>query len=316
MKSFPQHTFVLSDGRQLAFHLYGLPTGKPVYIFHGFPGSRIQAAFLHEKAEAAGICLISADRPGFGYSSPDKNRTLRSWAKDVEALADHLGHQQFAVIGISCGGTYALACAHQLPQRITRVILMAGMGPMDIPAIRKNQLPILTCMFALAKKHPLLASPLLVVDRILFRTVPNAAVKFISKMLPLPDQQLLQNNPDIARAFGASLAEAYRQGFSGVLREAHLIGIPRDFALDDIKVPVMVYQGGKDRHVPKEMGRFIAQSLPQSTLHFFPDEGHLSIVWNRFDDCVNGINIPVSINNQKGGDGRDVRRQEVLSELH
>ena len=54
MKSFPQHTFVLSDGRQLAFHLYGLPTGKPVYIFHGFPGSRIQAALIKTARCAVG----------------------------------------------------------------------------------------------------------------------------------------------------------------------------------------------------------------------------------------------------------------------
>lgn len=53
MKSFTQDSIALPDGRQLAYQFYGLPEGKPVYIFHGFPGSRIQLAFLHEKAARA-----------------------------------------------------------------------------------------------------------------------------------------------------------------------------------------------------------------------------------------------------------------------
>ena len=34
------------------------------------------------------------------------------------------------------------------------------------------------------------------------------------------------------------------------------------------------------------MGRHIAQALPQGRLRFYPDEGHLSIVVNRFADCL------------------------------
>ena len=44
----------LPDGRLLAYSIYGLPTGRPVYFFHGFPGSRLQAALVHEHALAHG----------------------------------------------------------------------------------------------------------------------------------------------------------------------------------------------------------------------------------------------------------------------
>jgi len=94
----------LSDGRLLAYQCYGQVDGRPLYFFHGFPGSRLQAALLHEQALAAGVCLVAPDRPGFGRSTPDPQRTISGWSADVAQLADHLGHERFGVLGVSCGG--------------------------------------------------------------------------------------------------------------------------------------------------------------------------------------------------------------------
>lgn len=282
----PLLTCVLRDGRVLAYALYGQPDGRPLYFFHGFPGSRLQAAMLHERALAAGVCLVAADRPGFGASSPDPARTILGWADDVAQLADHLGHARFGVLGVSCGGPYALACAHRLPQRLDYVGLLAGIGPMDVPAIRAGQLPVLSGMFALARIHPLLIAPLLLLDRMMFRRNPERAVRALAAMLTPPDQALLAADPRLAAAFGASLAEAYRQGIGGAMREAHLIGSARGFALEDIGLPVHVYQSGIDRNVPPAMGRYMAERLPRATLAVYPDEGHLSIVVHRFGDCL------------------------------
>jgi len=276
----------LKDGRKLAFRRYGRRDGRPLYFFHGFPGCRLQAALVHAQAEAAGVSLIAIDRPGFGRSSFAPKRTIPSWPDDVAQLADRLGHRRFGVVGVSCGGAYALACAHRMRQRLEYVGLFAGMGPMDIAAIRAGQLPALTAMFALARIRPLLAAPFLVLDRLMFRVSPERAVRALAGMLTLPDRELLGNDAQVRRAFGASLAEAYAQGVAGALREAHLIGSARGFALEDIAGPVHVYQGGVDRHVPPAMGRYLAATIPQGRLHFHPQEGHLSILVNRFGDCL------------------------------
>lgn len=50
----------LPDGRSLAYQLYGAHEGRPLYYFHGFPGSRLQAALHHEQALAANVCLVAA----------------------------------------------------------------------------------------------------------------------------------------------------------------------------------------------------------------------------------------------------------------
>lgn len=284
--SVTTRTLELPGGHTLAYSLYGAPDGRPVHFFHGFPNSRLLAAVVHEKAAAANVCLVSADRPGFGESSAIPGRSLADWPAQVLALADHLGQARFDLIGVSCGGAYALACAAQLPQRIGSVALLAGIGPMDLPAIRRKQLPALTAMFALARRHPWLAAPMFWLDRRVFRGDPARALRMVANLLSAPDRAALAAEPELGRRFVASMAEAYRQGCGAAMQEARLIAQARPYRLEDIRVPVHVFQGGADRHVPEAMGRYLARTIPTSRWHGFSDEGHLSIVWNRFDACL------------------------------
>lgn len=276
----------LPDGRSLAYQLYGAHEGRPLYYFHGFPGSRLQAALHHEQALAANVCLVAPERPGFGRSDYQPGRSILDWTEDVAFMADTLGHRRFGVLGVSCGGPYALACAHQLGERLDYVGLLAGMGPMDIPELRTTQLPALKAMFGLARIHPRLASPLLALDRLMFLRNPARALKALAGLLAEPDRQLLAADPLAAEAFATFLAEAYRQGIRGACTEAALIASPRPFALEEIKVPVHLYQSGLDRHVPAAMGRYLQARLPRASLLLYPQEGHLSIVINQFPQVL------------------------------
>src|SRR5690606_26110725 len=152
-------SFPLRDGRQLAYQHYGSPRGPALLVFHGLPGCRLQAALLDEPARRCGIRLIAADRPGVGRYSPAPRRSILTWSDDVAQLADHLGLERCGVLGISCGGPYALACALRLPSRLSFVGLVAGMGPMDSPALRRGQHPALRLLFGLARLHPALTTP-------------------------------------------------------------------------------------------------------------------------------------------------------------
>lgn len=285
----------LADGRRLAWRCYGRAGGRPLMFFHGFPGCRLQAALVHETAAAAGVELIAVERPGFGRSDFAPGRTVLSWADDVAQLADHLGLARFGVVGVSCGGAYALACARQLAARLDYVGLVAGMGPMDLPPIRVGQLPLLRLLFAAARLHPGLAAPLLLPDALMFRRAPERALSALSSMLTAPDQRLLTSDATVRSQFAASLAEAYTGGLRGALHEAHLIARPRGFELADITLPVHVYQGGADRHVPPAMGRHLATTLPAGRLRIYPEEGHLSILVHRFGDCLSDHHAAVEV---------------------
>jgi pimeloyl-ACP methyl ester carboxylesterase len=276
----------LPDGRIQAYQLYGAIDGRPLYYFHGFPGSRLQAALHHEQALAANVCLVAAERPGFGWSDYQAGRSILDWADDVAFMADTLSHRRFGVVGVSCGGPYALACAHQFAERLDYVGLLAGMGPMDIPELRTAQLPALKVMFGLARLHSRLASPLLALDRLMFLHTPERALKALAGLLAEPDRQLLTDDPLAAQDFATFLAEAYRQGIRGACLEAGLIAAPRPYALEDIQAPVHLYQSGLDRHVPEAMGRYLQARLPRASLRLYPQEGHLSIVINQFPQVL------------------------------
>lgn len=119
----------LADGRILAYTEVGDPHGYPVFYFHGAPGSRLEGQLFAESNQEFGIRMIIPDRPGYGLSDNQENRTYLDWAQDVAELADHLGIERFAVLGYSSGGPYAAVVAHQLPGRVTVAVIVAGEGP-------------------------------------------------------------------------------------------------------------------------------------------------------------------------------------------
>ena len=91
-------TVTLSDGRKLGYAQYGDLMGKPIFVFHGTPGSRIDGAFFHDKALNTGARIICVDRPGIGWSSPHPNRKLMDHVDDVQQLAQSLGLREYAVL--------------------------------------------------------------------------------------------------------------------------------------------------------------------------------------------------------------------------
>lgn len=278
-------SMLLRDGRVLAWHSYGDANGHPLYVFHGFPGSGLQISLFHEQALRLGLHLIAPDRPGFGGSSPHPLRDIEDWPDDMEQLSSHLGHARIGVVGVSCGGPYALACAQTLPERVFWAATLGGMGAMHQRELRSQQLPALRLLFGLARIHPNLCSPFLALDAGLFRFAPERALKSLIGLLSEPDRILLQGNPVVRSRFAASFADAYRQGITGARTEAGLIARYRGDGLASIRIPVHLHQAGHDRHVPPDMGRHLAASMPQACFHFHPGEGHLTVAVNHFAGC-------------------------------
>jgi len=128
----------LPDGRSLAYTDCGAPAGPLVVYFHGAPTSRLDLAGLEESFSALGVRAVSPDRPGYGRSSPQAGRGFSDWAHDVAALADYLGVERFAVMGLSSGGPYAVACAALVPERIISAGVIAGVTDMGWPGAWKG----------------------------------------------------------------------------------------------------------------------------------------------------------------------------------
>ena len=124
-----KYTVRTTDGRRLSTQVSGDPDGRPVFLLHGTPGSRLgphpRSAVLHR----LGVRLISFDRPGYGGSDRLAGRRVADAAADVLAIADAYGLEKFSVVGRSGGGPHALACAALLPERTTKAAVLVGLAP-------------------------------------------------------------------------------------------------------------------------------------------------------------------------------------------
>ena len=78
----------LKDGRTLGYGEWGDRAGRAIFYFHGYPGSRYEAALADETANRIGARIIGLDRPGMGLSSLKPGRQLLDWSDDVSEAAD------------------------------------------------------------------------------------------------------------------------------------------------------------------------------------------------------------------------------------
>jgi pimeloyl-ACP methyl ester carboxylesterase len=68
--------------------------------------------------------------------------------------------------------------------------------------------------------------------------------------------------------------------------DATVVARPWDFRLEEISMPVHLWHGEADRNAPVAMGRFVAQSIPDCHAHFYPNEGHLSLLNHYFEEVL------------------------------
>ena len=116
--------------RQIGFAEFGAPQGRAIFWLHGTPGARRQIPIeARAYAEAADIRLIGIDRPGIGSSTPHQYENVLEFADDLRTIADVLGIGKMAVVGLSGGGPYTLACAAAMPERVVAAGVVGGVAP-------------------------------------------------------------------------------------------------------------------------------------------------------------------------------------------
>jgi len=265
----------LPDGRELAYEDYGDPAGFPVLSFHGGLSSRLDAAPAHGAAVAKGVRLVSPDRPGLGLSTYQPGRRLTDWPADVERLADALGIGRFAVMGWSAGGAYAAVCAANMPGRVTAAALLSSAVPLDLYGTMRGLTLEDRTLLVLARRAPWLASAVMKVS--ILSTNDARLLRAAMRSFPPADRSILTEwgTPDHALAF---VREAVRQGTEGCVQDYRIFGDPWGFSLEEIKVPVQIWEGADDRTGPPGYRAFLQAHIAHATVTVVPGEGHLSLL--------------------------------------
>ena len=268
-------TVRLSDGRTLSYTECGDPAGAPVFFLHGTPGSRLLGTGLHPDAVSCKVRLISPDRPGYGNST-FRRSSLVEYVNDLVQLADALALGRFGIVGVSGGGPFAAACAATIPERLSGVAIVSGVGPLDAD----DSLGLISggdqLLIKLARRAPWALVPVISIAWLLMKPFTDRIMASTLKALPVADRLSLQE-PRIAAVLRRSTLEAFRHGVHGLAWDELLFSRPWGFRLEDIKIPVFLWQGEEDATVLPEMGRRQAAAIPNCTATFCPGAGHYLI---------------------------------------
>lgn len=269
-----------SDGRTLAYAEMGDPDGKPVFVLHGTPGSRLSGRHPDPSRVAdAGLRIVTYDRPGNGRSTRHPGRDVVDCVADIAAIADALGIERFVVTGGSGGGPHALAAAARLPERVIRAECNVGAAPYDAPDLDwfegMDPENVKEFGWALEGEETLVRELGKEADDNLSRLDEDPATLLANFQLSESDQKMLRDQVVLER-MRKSFREALASGICGWVDDDLAFVKPWGFEVDEIRVPVQVRYGATDVLVPAAHGKWLARHVPNANVVIDREAGHLS----------------------------------------
>jgi pimeloyl-ACP methyl ester carboxylesterase len=181
-----------------------------------------------------------------------------------------------AVIGLSGGGPYALACGAAMPDRVVVAGVLGGVAPTVGPEAIKGGLMSLGS--AVAPFMPVIGLPLRLaaVGLIqLIKPLGERAVDMYGRVSPEGDRRLLAR-PEFKAMFLDDLLNGSRKQMAAPFADVVAFAKDWGFRLSEVKVPVRWWHGDKDHIIPFAHGEHMVSLLPDAELYVLPGESHLA----------------------------------------
>jgi pimeloyl-ACP methyl ester carboxylesterase len=274
-------TTTTTDGRTLAFAVWGDTDGFPVVQLHGTPGCRLERWPDEDLYRGLGVCLVTHDRAGYGRSDRHLGRRVADEADDVLALADHLGFERFGVTGGSGGGHHSLACAALLPDRVVRAACVVGPAPLGKPGLEQEawlagQDPWNVKEFGWATEGEDVLRPELEKELAAMAARVEVDPSTILGDIDLSDTDRAElQRPERMQIIRESFTEQAATGVDGWVDDDLATVAPWGFDVGQITVPVLVRYGATDVLVPPAHGEWLAANVPGCVVKVDDDAGHL-----------------------------------------
>jgi pimeloyl-ACP methyl ester carboxylesterase len=274
-----QHLIKLADGRVLEVATTGDATGPTIVLQHGTPGSMYTLAGHAEALADRGLFFILPSRAGYGNSTRREGRRARDVVEDINQVLDALGRDTYVTLGFSGGGPQALACAALGAPRCRGALSAAGVAP-NVPDFdwtegmsdeaRQEFSDFLSggpgfeasIMEAYEEMKGCTPDNMMAVWRPYFSDVDAASMEADDRRIP----------------FGLGTGHAFVNGPWGFYDDNVSTMSDWGFSLTDISVPVGVWYGSEDLMVPARHGDYLSATIPTARQHYYPSEGHMSIV--------------------------------------
>lgn len=225
--------------------------GKPIVLVHGWAmHSGIWRNFAKELGQYYQVTLL--DLPGHGHSEAIKPFTLEAVSAE---LVDVISDETCCWLGWSLGAAFVLGIARRFPERVNKLILLAG-----------------TPCFVSKDSWPGMDSKVLdTFAEILQENSQAALLRFLSLQIKGVDDQkaALQELKTLVFEKPAVDQQTLQEGLA-ILKQADLRA---EFA--SLKIPVAVILGRHDTLIPVSVGAKMQGLLPGMELTVLDRAGHV-----------------------------------------
>nr|WP_223185135.1 alpha/beta hydrolase [Streptomyces sp. CBMA152] len=254
---------------------FGDPRGRPVFLLHGTPGSRLGPAPRGMVLYQRRMQLIAYDRPGYGGSDRLEGRSVADVVQDVRTIADSYGLERFAVVGRSGGAPHALACAALLPERVTRTAALVTLAPRDAPGLDwfEGMTAYNVEEYTTASVDPEEFAARLIPRSDEIRRNPIQLLDELRRDLTHADRMVVKD-AGVRSMLLRNYQEALRTSAYGWIDDALALSSPWGFDPADITGEVLLWHGVKDVFSPVGHSRWLAERIPGATAVLEPTAAH------------------------------------------
>lgn len=230
--------------------------GRPLLFLNG-SGATLESAGVLIQPFTQSTDTVAADQRGLGRTEiPPGPYSMADYAADALALADHVGWETFALVGLSFGGMVAQEVAVTAPDRIERLALLCtSPGGPEAASFPLHTLDDLS-------PDERIATGMSILDN---RFTPDWLAEHpVDKVIAdrFLDREQADHTPEEARGMAEQLAA-----------RSHHDVVDR---LGRITCPTFVASGRYDGIAPTANGQLIASQVSGATFHVY-EGGHLFV---------------------------------------
>ena len=234
--------------QKLSYEVFG--NGHPLVCLHAYALDHTEwldvAGFLKSD-----FTLILPDIRGHGRSpSPTGLYSMQELAGDIIALLNHLKIEKAALAGHSMGGYVALSFAKNFPNRISGLALVASHAYADSPEKRASRLEDIE------------------------KVKEFGPLQVLSEM-----PAKLSEDPKIQQFCRSKISQMDRNGVIGVLSAMSERKDSSEF-LKSFDLPLGIIAGMRDRFIPLEMSRKMAEDFQPEIYVEIENSGHMPMLEN------------------------------------
>jgi pimeloyl-ACP methyl ester carboxylesterase len=258
-----EHHLTLGGVATRALELEG--DGPPLVLLHGFADSADTWRRTLDLLARRGRRALAVDLPGYGDADPlnADEPVLEQYRVFTRAVVEHAsaeaGGAGVLLCGNSLGGAIALRAGEEDDLPLTAIVPVAPAG-LDMPR-----------WFALIERDPfvraLLATPV-PLPQIVVRGVVGQAYRALAFAAPR------RAAAEVVGSFTAQLRS--RNAVAAVLANGRrlLPELHDCFELEQVRVPILLIWGDRDRMVTHEGARHVLHALPDTTYTLLDGVGH------------------------------------------